>query len=94
MAAGMAAERLVQGAFRHQFELVGKPSKWVSGKDVILHIIGMIGVDGALYNPWNSWARPEKPLHGRQARHGEHGHRSRRQEGIFMVDDKTEYMRT
>ncbi len=32
-----------------RFELVGKPAKWVSGKDVILHIIGMIGVDGALY---------------------------------------------
>ena len=32
-----------------RFELKGKPSKWVSGKDVILHIIGMIGVDGALY---------------------------------------------
>lgn len=32
-----------------QFVLKGKPSKWVSGKDVILHIIGMIGVDGALY---------------------------------------------
>ena len=32
-----------------KFELVGKPGKWVSGKDVILHIIGMIGVDGALY---------------------------------------------
>lgn len=32
-----------------QFKLVGKPSKWVGGKDVILHIIGMIGVDGALY---------------------------------------------
>lgn len=29
--------------------LKGKPSKWVCGKDVILHIIGMIGVDGALY---------------------------------------------
>ena len=29
--------------------IVGKPTKWVSGKDVILHIIGMIGVDGALY---------------------------------------------
>ncbi len=29
--------------------LTGKPSKWVSGKDVILHIIGQIGVDGALY---------------------------------------------
>ncbi len=32
-----------------QFVLTGKPEKWVSGKDVILHIIGMIGVDGALY---------------------------------------------
>ncbi|MCD6322595.1 MAG: 3-isopropylmalate dehydratase large subunit [Clostridiales bacterium] len=32
-----------------KFELIGKPGKWVSGKDIILHIIGMIGVDGALY---------------------------------------------
>lgn len=32
-----------------KFELKGKPKKWVSGKDVILHIIGRIGVDGALY---------------------------------------------
>lgn len=32
-----------------KFVLTGKPSKWVSGKDIILHIIGMIGVDGALY---------------------------------------------
>ena len=32
-----------------QFVLKGKRSKWVSGKDLILHIIGMIGVDGALY---------------------------------------------
>lgn len=50
MAAGMATGRLwfkVPAAIR--FELVGKKSKWVSGKDVILHIIGMIGVDGALY---------------------------------------------
>src|SRR5690554_4770705 len=29
--------------------LKGNLPKWVSGKDVILHIIGMIGVDGALY---------------------------------------------
>ena len=32
-----------------RIELTGKLSKWASGKDVILHIIGMIGVDGALY---------------------------------------------
>ncbi len=32
-----------------KFALSGKLSKWVSGKDLILHIIGMIGVDGALY---------------------------------------------
>lgn len=32
-----------------QFMLKGKKAKWISGKDVILHIIGMIGVDGALY---------------------------------------------
>ena len=32
-----------------RFNLIGKPGKWVSGKDVILHIIGKIGVDGALY---------------------------------------------
>ncbi len=32
-----------------KFVLTGKLSPWVSGKDVILHIIGKIGVDGALY---------------------------------------------
>ena len=50
MAAGMATGKAwfkVPAAIK--FTLTGKPSKWVSGKDVILHIIGMIGVDGALY---------------------------------------------
>ena len=50
MAAGMVTGKAwfkVPSAIK--FELVGKPNKWVSGKDVILHIIGMIGVDGALY---------------------------------------------
>ena len=32
-----------------QFRLHGRLPKWVSGKDLILHIIGKIGVDGALY---------------------------------------------
>ena len=32
-----------------KFVLTGKPTKYVSGKDVILHIINEIGVDGALY---------------------------------------------
>ena len=34
---------------RFKFVLTGKPSKYVSGKDIIIHIIGKIGVDGALY---------------------------------------------
>jgi 3-isopropylmalate/(R)-2-methylmalate dehydratase large subunit len=50
MAAGMAYGKAwfkVPGAIK--FNLHGKLNKWVSGKDVILHIIGKIGVDGALY---------------------------------------------
>ena len=50
MAAGMATGRCwfkVPEALR--FELSGAPGDWVGGKDVILHIIGRIGVDGAAY---------------------------------------------
>lgn len=50
MAAGMASGKAwfkVPSAIK--FELIGKPAPWISGKDIILHIIGMIGVDGALY---------------------------------------------
>ena len=50
MAAGMVTGKAwfkVPGAIK--FNLKGKLSKDVCGKDVILHIIGKIGVDGALY---------------------------------------------
>ena len=50
MAAGMASGLnwfKVPEAIR--VELTGRPGPFVSGKDVILHLIGEIGVDGALY---------------------------------------------
>lgn len=50
MAAGMATgEAWFKVPAAIKFNLTGTLSEWVSGKDVILHIIGMIGVDGALY---------------------------------------------
>ncbi len=50
MAAGMYSGQAwfkVPSAIK--FELTGKPNPFVSGKDVILTIIGMIGVEGARY---------------------------------------------
>lgn len=50
MAAGMLTQKCwfkVPSAIK--FNLTGKPAKYVCGKDIILHIIGLIGVDGALY---------------------------------------------
>ena len=50
MAAGMATGKAwfkVPEAIK--FNLTGKLNPYTSGKDLILHIIGMIGVDGALY---------------------------------------------
>ena len=50
MAAGMASGQnwfKVPSAIK--VELTGKPGPCISGKDVILHLIGEIGVDGALY---------------------------------------------
>ncbi|MBO5041360.1 MAG: 3-isopropylmalate dehydratase large subunit [Clostridia bacterium] len=50
MAAGMiAGENWFKVPAAIKVNLVGKFNKHVSGKDVILHLIGMIGVDGALY---------------------------------------------
>ena len=84
MAAGMATGKAwfkVPSAIK--FNLVGKPAKWVSGKDVILHIIGMIGVDGALYRSMDDrFAMTNMAI--------EAGGKN----GIFIVDDKTkEYMK-
>lgn len=50
IATGMATGELwfkVPNAIK--FVLKNKPNEYVSGKDIILHIIGQIGVDGALY---------------------------------------------
>ena len=50
MAAGMISQTCwfkVPAAIK--FVLKGKPAKYICGKDIILHIIGLIGVDGALY---------------------------------------------
>ena len=50
IATGMATGELwfkVPSAMK--FVLTGKPGPYVTGKDIILHIIGKIGVDGALY---------------------------------------------
>lgn len=50
IATGMATGELwfkVPSAIK--FVLSGKPDPYVTGKDIILHIIGKIGVDGALY---------------------------------------------
>ena len=60
IATGMATGELwfkVPSAIK--FVLKGALSPYVSGKDVIIHIIGKIGVDGALLNLWNL---PEREL--------------------------------
>jgi 3-isopropylmalate/(R)-2-methylmalate dehydratase large subunit len=97
MAAGMATGKSwfkVPAAIR--FELSGRPGKWVGGKDVILHIIGMIGVDGALYKSMeftgSGVARLSMDDRLTMANMAiEAGAKN----GIFPVDEKTrEYMKT
>lgn len=92
MAAGMATGKAwfkVPSAIK--FNLIGTPAKWVSGKDVILHIIGMIGVDGALYKSMEFVGDGVKNLSmdDRFAMTNmaiEAGGKN----GIFIVDEKTE----
>ncbi len=96
MAAGMARGKAwfkVPSAIK--FELTGKPTKWVSGKDVILHIIGMIGVDGALYKSMEFMGSGLKNLSmDDRLAMANMAIEAGAKNGIFMVDDKTkEYMK-
>ena len=91
MACGMATGQAwfkVPSAIK--FNLTGKLNKWISGKDVILHIIGMIGVDGALYKSMefvgdgvHSLSMDDRFSMANMAI--EAGAKN----GIFIVDDKT-----
>lgn len=96
MAAGMATGKCwfkVPSALK--FVLKGKPSKWVSGKDIILHIIGMIGVDGALYKSMEFVGDGIKNLSmDDRFSMANMAIEAGGKNGIFMVDDKTlEYVK-
>ena len=74
-----------------KFELTGKPGPYVTGKDVILHIIGRIGVDGALYKSMEFMGDGLKYLtmddrFTMAIMAMEAGAKN----GIFMVDEQTE----
>lgn len=45
-----------------KFVFKGKLNKWVSGKDLILHVIGDVGVDGALYRSMEFTGKPIENL--------------------------------
>ena len=96
MAAGMATGKAwfkVPDAIK--FNLSGKLRKYVSGKDLILYIIGKIGVDGALYKSMeftgegmHSLSMDDRFTIANMAI--EAGAKN----GIFEIDDKTiEYMK-
>lgn len=96
MAAGMATgETWFKVPSAIKFILKNKPAKWVSGKDIILYIIGMIGVDGALYKSMefvgdglNYLSMDDRFTMANMAI--EAGGKN----GIFPVDDKTvEYLK-
>ena len=95
MCAGMASGRAwfkVPSAI--QFYLTGELQPWVSGKDVILHIIGMIGVDGALYKSME-FAGPGVAALSMDDRFtiANMAIEAGAKNGIFPVDEKTvEYM--
>ncbi|MCR3758067.1 3-isopropylmalate dehydratase large subunit [Clostridium felsineum] len=96
MAVGMATGKAwfkVPEAIK--FVLKGKPAKWVSGKDIILHIIGMIGVDGALYKSMEYTGEGLEYLSmDDRFTIANMAIEAGAKNGIFSVDDKTvEYMK-
>lgn len=96
MAAGMATGKgwfKVPAAIK--FNLTGKPQGWVSGKDIILHIIGMIGVDGALYKSMEFVGEGLEHLTmDDRFTMANMAIEAGAKNGIFIVDDKTlEYVK-
>ena len=91
MAAAMATGGTgFKGPEAIKFVLKGKPSKWVSGKDIILHIIGMIGVDGALYKSMEFGGDGLKQLSiDDRFTMANMAIEAGAKNGIFEVDDKT-----
>lgn len=96
MAVGMATgEAWFKVPEAIKFVLKGKLGKWVSGKDVILHIIGMIGVDGALYQSMEYCGEGVSNLSmDDRFTIANMAIEAGAKNGIFEVDDKTlEYVR-
>ena len=74
-----------------KFELTGKPGPYVTGKDVILHIIGRIGVDGALYKSMEFMGDGLKFLTmDDRFTMANMAIEAGAKNGIFMVDEQTE----
>ena len=74
-----------------KFELTGKPGPYVTGKDVILHIIGRIGVDGALYRSMEFMGDGLKYLTmDDRFTMANLAIEAGAKNGIFMVDEQTE----
>ena len=91
MACGMATGKAwfkVPSAIK--FVLKGKLNKGVYGKDVILHIIGMIGVDGALYKSMEFTGEGVHTLSvSERLCMANMAIEAGAKNGIFEVDDKT-----
>ncbi len=91
MACGMATGKAwfkVPSAIKYL--LTGKPQKWVTGKDIILYIIGKIGVDGALYKSMEFTGDGLKYLTvSDRLTMANMAIEAGAKNGIFEVDDKT-----